>query len=331
MTTQNTSPRALGRWVLGAIGAGVVGLGLRARMAEPVPLPPALDAERHEITGRAGQISYYVAGSGAPLLLVHSINAAASAYEMRPIFEQYRHTHHVYALDLPGYGFSERSERDYSPRLMTDAIHDMLAQIGQDHGEQPVIIIGLSLSSEFVARAISEAPERFARAVLISPTGFGKGQDFYGPPESRRGLPKLRTVLDAPISGDLLFSALNSRKSQEYFLAKTFGDRDAVDRGLLEYAYQTAHQPGATHAPFTFLSGSMFSADIDWVYESLTLPVLFVHGDRGDFTDYGGADTVLAKGNWQLVKLHSGAMPQFDAANDFFAACDMFLSGTPMR
>ena len=37
--------------------------------------------------GRAG-LSYYVAGAGAPMLLVHSINAAGSAYEVKPIFER---------------------------------------------------------------------------------------------------------------------------------------------------------------------------------------------------------------------------------------------------
>ena len=58
-----------------------------------------------------------------PLLLLHSINAAASAYEMKPLFEHYSRERPVYALDFPGYGLSDRSARDYTPRLMTDAIH----------------------------------------------------------------------------------------------------------------------------------------------------------------------------------------------------------------
>ena len=42
-------------------------------------LPPALDGERFEFDGLSG----YVAGEGPPLLLVHSVNAAASAAEVR--------------------------------------------------------------------------------------------------------------------------------------------------------------------------------------------------------------------------------------------------------
>ncbi|GAB4204505.1 MAG: hypothetical protein OHK0022_29750 [Roseiflexaceae bacterium] len=70
-------------------------------------------------------LSFYSAGQGSPLLLIHSINAA-SAYEVRPIFEHFQASRRVYALGLPGFGFSERSNRDYTPRLFTDALLDML-------------------------------------------------------------------------------------------------------------------------------------------------------------------------------------------------------------
>ena len=39
-------------------------------------LPKAVDAERIAFSGRAGELSYYVAGEGPPMLLTHSINAA---------------------------------------------------------------------------------------------------------------------------------------------------------------------------------------------------------------------------------------------------------------
>ena len=78
-----------------------------------IDLTPALSGERRETHRRAGRLSYYVAGEGAPLLLIHSVNAAASAYEMRPIHERMKATRRVYTVDLPGYGFSDRSERTY--------------------------------------------------------------------------------------------------------------------------------------------------------------------------------------------------------------------------
>ncbi len=103
-----------------------------SKAKDTAALPAALNAARHEIDGSAGRLSYYVAGEGPPMLLVHSINAAASAYEVRPIFEWAIQHHKVYAVDLPGFGFSDRSQRAYTPRLYTDAIHDMLEMIAGD-------------------------------------------------------------------------------------------------------------------------------------------------------------------------------------------------------
>src|SRR3954451_5707926 len=115
-----------------------------------LPLPPALEGERREFSGRAGRLSYYVAGpavsnGAAPLLLIHSLNAAASAYEMRPVFEHYRRSRRVYALDLPGFGFSERSRRTYTPRLYTNAVLSMLDEIAREHELARVDALALSL------------------------------------------------------------------------------------------------------------------------------------------------------------------------------------------
>ena len=91
------------------------------------PLPATVSADRFEFDRAAGRLSAYVAGQGSPLLLVHSVNAAASAAEVRPLHKHYRASRTVFSIDLPGYGFSERSDRPYTPRLMTDALHAIVA------------------------------------------------------------------------------------------------------------------------------------------------------------------------------------------------------------
>jgi hypothetical protein len=68
----------------------------------PPALPAAVSGERFEFASRAGRLSAYVAGEGPPLLLLHSVNAAASAAEVRPLHEHYRATRTVFSLDLPG-------------------------------------------------------------------------------------------------------------------------------------------------------------------------------------------------------------------------------------
>src|SRR5690349_11868446 len=142
-------------------------------------MPPPLAADRFERDDSGiGRVACYGAvptGSAQPpLLLVHSVNAAATAYEMKPLFEHYRAIRPVYALDLPGFGLSDRSDRPYTPRLMTDAVLRLVADIRRTHADAPINVIALSLGCEFAARAAPEAVNSFRSVALISPTGLDR-------------------------------------------------------------------------------------------------------------------------------------------------------------
>ncbi len=76
-------------------------------------LPAPVSGQRHEIGSPVGRLTYYAAGPGAQSkALIHSINAAGSAYEIKPLYEHYRQSRTVYALELPGFGHSERGKRE---------------------------------------------------------------------------------------------------------------------------------------------------------------------------------------------------------------------------
>jgi len=74
----------------------------------PGLLPPTLLAGDRTALGG---LNCDVACNGPPLALVHCIHAAPATAEMRPIFEHSRATHTAYAVDLPGFGLSDRSDR----------------------------------------------------------------------------------------------------------------------------------------------------------------------------------------------------------------------------
>jgi pimeloyl-ACP methyl ester carboxylesterase len=285
-----------------------------------VTLPPALDGERFEF----GALSCYTAGSGPPLLLVHSINACASAAEVRPLYEHARATRTVFAIDLPGYGFSERSDRAYTPRLMTDALHAVVHQIQARCGAQPIDALAVSLGCEYLARAAAEQPAPWGRLALVSPTGFSGTKPRRGPPGSTRGMPWLYRVLSAPWWAESLFRGLTRPAVVRYFLKRTWGS-PAIDEQLWAYDLLTARAPGARFAPLHFLSGGLFSADIHTVYEQLTQPVWMSHGVRGDFTDYRGQALVAGRPNWRFTTFDSGALPYFERPAAFNDALDAFL------
>lgn len=294
-------------------------------ISHQMPLPPALAGTRREFSGAAGRMSYYTAGSGAPLLLIHSINAAASAYEVRPLFDQYQAQRRVYAVDLPGFGFSDRSPRDYTSRFYTDAILAMVEEIRRDTGAMQVDALALSLSSEFLARAAVEQATHFNSVALVSPTGFGKTEQLYGPLGSTRGTPLVRDLYEFPLWSQAFFDLLSTRPSLTYFLKKTFGSYETIDQGLLAYDYLTAHQPNAQHAPYAFISGLLFSADIDRIYEALDVPVWMCYGTKIEFSDFSDTHNVQNKSNWTLQAFPTGGLPHFEQRVPFIAAYDAFL------
>jgi pimeloyl-ACP methyl ester carboxylesterase len=296
-----------------------------------VELPAAVAAERLEIQGRSGRLSYYVAGRGPPLLLLHSINAAASVHEVKPLFEHAQRSHRVYAPDLPGYGFSDRSARRYEIGLFCDAVRDLLDLIAAAHGPEPVDALALSLSAEFLARVAVEQPARLRTLTLVTPTGFRRGSDrLRQPPGSSREFPGVYTTLTFPLWREALFNALVRRASVRYFLKRTFGS-DAVPEGMVDYAWRTAHQPGASNAPFAFLSARLFSADIRTVYEQLALPVWVPHATRGDFKDFSEADWTRDRPQWTVQPFATGALVYYEQPAEFFARWDAFLSRNGRR
>lgn len=294
-------------------------------------LPPPLSGRQRDLeVAGAGRIAWYAERPAAPtvarpLVLVHSINAAASAYEMRPLYEHYRHVRPVYALDLPGFGLSERSERPYVPRLMCDALIGVLCAVAAEHGGAPVDVIGLSLSAEYVARVAVERPDLCATVALVSPTGFNRPQLRDGAPGTNRGLPTLLAVLNAPGYRRRLYGWLTGRGVIRYFLRRTFGRRE-IDEGLLDYDCLTAQVPGAEHAPLHFLSGFLFSADSGTVYRQLRQPVWVCHGVRGDFVKYTGVNSLLGAGNWTVDVLDTGALPQFEQLEEFVRRYEAWLA-----
>jgi pimeloyl-ACP methyl ester carboxylesterase len=291
-----------------------------------VTLPPAVPGDRLESNGRSGRLSYYVAGQGTPLLLVHSVNAAASVREVHPAFEHALQSHRVYAPDLPGYGFSDRSARTYDIALFCDAIRDLLDVIAREHGNTPIDALALSLSAEFLARVADENPGRFRTLTFVTPTGFRRGYEKMRAQEGKnREVPGVYSTVTFPLWRSALFNGLVSRASVAYFLRRTFGAKD-VPESLVDYSWRTAHQPGADRAPFAFLSGRLFSADIRTVYERLQLPVWLAHGTLGDFADFSEADWVRKRKNWKTHAFDTGAIVYFQQPDLFFKRWDAFLA-----
>lgn len=279
---------------------------------------PALPGDLHTYDdGSGGEMTLYREGSGSgnPILLVHSVNAAASAYEMRPVYTRLEGERPVWALDLPGFGASDRGERPYSPRMMSLAIVQALELI-----DRPAHVVGLSLGCEFAARATLERPDMVQSLSLLSPTGFGKPS---------KPSPVLGTLLRFPVWSQAIYDGIASRPSIRYFLNQTFAG--PVDEMMLDYAYRSSHQPGARYAPIAFLTGELFTPTaIETLYSQVKAPTMVLY-DKDPFSGFERLPEFLAgREGWNAARIeNTNGLPHWDKPTEtlgtltgHWAACE---------
>jgi pimeloyl-ACP methyl ester carboxylesterase len=272
---------------------------------ESAPLAPALDAEvRHIDTWSAGRLAYYVDGraGGRPVVLLHGVDTAASSREMAPLFNALRNERPVYALDLPGFGLSDRTDRFYGRELYRAAVRRFLTDVVRVPGGADVI--ALSLSSEFAAAVACAEMSLVHSLVLLSPTGLSR--------EAPGASSILRAASRFPFLAKTLFRAFTSPPSIRWFLGKSFVGEP--DPGLVSYAVSSSKQPGAYRAPLAFIAGNLFTEGaFERLYTPLPVPTLVVY----DLDPYSSFDrlTELAQKNPHVELAHIAptlGLPHFE-------------------
>lgn len=288
------------------------------------PLPPPFLADIKQMTlPNFGSLTYFEGGNvdanGRPLVLIHSINAAASSFEMKPIYEHYQAERHIYSLELPGFGMSDRPNTIYTPQLYAQAITQFL----QDVVGEPADVVALSLGCEFVARSAVEAPDLYGSIVFISPTGLSGGAQADQTLTPNEKEEPISGLLRNRVIGRSLYDMLVSKVSLRYFLRQSFAGPIAPE--FVEYGYASSHQTGAQYAPFHFVSGRLFSKDAQTaLYEPLTMPVLAITDPDG-FVRYSAVSGLVAsQSNWQTEELAGKGLPQWEVLEELTAVMDSF-------
>ena len=258
--------------LLGAAGTlGATVATNRYLRADPATFDPFLDGEQGTYRWRGFDIAYTEMGDPEhpDLLLFHGINAAASNHEFFRVASELSEEYHVIAPDLPGFGHSDRPPLLYSASLYETFVADAI----EDLGENPVVV-GSSLSGAYAALAAREVEVK--RLVLVCPTtSTGSGQRGW-----------LRGLIRSPVVGEGLFNLLVSKGSLQYFNADHgYYDPALLPEEVIDYEWETAHQPGARFAPASFAGGFLNpEEDLTAVLQSVDAPVTLVWGRNAETT-----------------------------------------------
>lgn len=232
--------------------------------SETEPLRSLLAGDGTYYTWRDGRIFYKVRGEGPPLLLLHSIHASASGWEMRKQHEHFAaNGFRVYTPDLLGFGLSTRPDRRYAHATYTALVRDFVRDVIQ----APATVIASSLSTTFVVAAAAEAPGWFNALVLIQPVGVERctRRPVWGY--------LVEELLRAPAIGQTLFNLLVSRPALNlYARHRLYLDGDHVTDEFLGYHHSVSHQPRARYAPAAFFGGALHRSIRD-EFARITVPL----------------------------------------------------------
>lgn len=276
-----------------------------------LPVAPTL------IAWNGHRIALYRAGEGPPVLLIHSINAAASVFEMRAPFRGLRDAFSVFAVDLLGYGNSDRPARSYVAEDYIVQIGAVLERIGA-----PTTLIASSLGAAYAIMAADRWPERVKALVLVCPTGFQQLADPAGP----AGWAAYR-ALRGPL-GRGLYASLTSRASIALFLRlQAYHDPRCITPETIDGFYLTCRRAGAYYAPICFLAG-LLNCSVREAFPRLRQPILIVWGKQSVTTPLRQADAFLAaNGQARLAVIDKASqLAQDEHPEQFNAMVRTFLA-----
>ena len=116
-----------------------------------------------EFEWRFGNIKYRKKGHGNPVLLVHSLDVAASSEEWFRIRDKLAESHTVYSIDLLGCGLSEKPFMTYTNHIFAQLICDFIKVI---IGKRTTVISSGN-SSAFVISACDNDSTLFEKIILV--------------------------------------------------------------------------------------------------------------------------------------------------------------------
>jgi pimeloyl-ACP methyl ester carboxylesterase len=132
-------------------------------MAAPFP-----SFESRRVTIDGVNIHYLCGGSGSPLVLIHGLGSSA-AVEFYHNLEPLAAHHRVLAIDLPGFGGSDKPVITYSIDLFVKAVSDLMAT----EGVARATVMGVSMGGRVALGLALESPQLVERLVLVDALGVG--------------------------------------------------------------------------------------------------------------------------------------------------------------
>ncbi len=216
-----------------------------------------------------GRLRYIAGGSGAPLVLLHTVRTQAEHFRHLIARVQDRYT--VYALDLPGMGYSEIVPgASYDEPAMRAAVKRLLTRLDL----RDVTLLGESMGAVLAMTTAADLPDRVRAVMAINPYDYASG--------IMRSSFLARIIITgvlAPGIGPIL-AGVEPKPIMSAVLRGGFGDKTALREDYVDELLAVGRRPN-----YSIVARSVYASLPGYIaararYVEVKAPIHLVYGEK---------------------------------------------------
>ncbi len=204
------------------------------------------------------RVRYIDVGQGPAVVLVHGF--ASSLETWAGVIPALSQKHRVIALDLKGFGWTDRPEGDYSPEAQAQLVLHLMDLRGVDRAS----IVAHSWGASVALAAALAAPQQISRLALYDAWVY------------EEQLPPFFHWARSNGVGEMLFGLYYKERADEK-MALAFFDKSYVTEELVDAVESAMDRPGTVAAALAAVRGQNYAA-IQQRYRNVTQPTLLLWG-----------------------------------------------------
>lgn len=241
-------------------------------------------------------VHYLEAGQGPVLILVHGLGSSSSAW--RDSMVHLARSYRVLALDLPGYGKSDKPEADYSVQYLAGVVNEFIDSQGTDK----VTLAGNSLGGWIAALVALQKPNKVKGLILVSSAGLRRQDQLPANP--------------APVT----------KEEERQLLLAVYANQSLVTEKLVneQWEYSKQVRPAVLASIAAFQMKPPF---LDDRLKDIKTPTLIIWGRQDKLIPVQTAER-FAKGiagSEMVVIENAGHLPQIEQPKAFSRALKKFV------
>jgi len=290
-----------------AVGLSVALSGCLHFHTGPMPGEPK-DATYLDVDGT--RVRYVDVGEGPTVVLLHGF--ASSIENWVAVMPRLVKDHRVIAIDLRGFGWTDRPVADYSPDAQAKLLKALLDARGVNG---KISLVAHSWGSSVALAFALAQPEQVERLALYDAWVY------------ENQLPSMFHMARAKGLGEILFGLFYDQRVDER-ITLGFYDPEVVTEKLVEEVEIAFARPGTRAAALEAVRGMKFD-EMEGKYHRVTVPTLLLWGREDLVTPVSvGEKLVRQLPNAKLVVYpRCGHFPMIEAVSESTRDLQEFLSG----